>query len=287
MVKHYKGMPGDYIIKYRGGKIKKAGRGLTFFYTKYKTNIVAIPAVTIDANFIFNELTKNYQSITLQGHYTYIIRDPKKMSLILDYTIDPETNQYLTNDPEKLELRITNIIQMETRTKVESMDLEQSLQVSKDLAIEVLESVKESPLLKEMGVDVLSITFTSIRPTPEIAKALEADYREALARKADEAIYERRAAAVEQEQKIKENELNTQITLEKQKQELIDLEGENIIRKSQYEAKANELQLSPYLNLEPKLVLALALKELALNAEKIGNLTITSEILSQLLNQNS
>jgi uncharacterized protein YqfA (UPF0365 family) len=132
---------------------------------------------------------------------------------------------------------------------------------------------------------VLSITFTSIKPTPEISKALEADYREALAKKADEAIYERRAAAVEQERKIKENELNTQITLEEKKKVFIDLEGENRIKDAEFKAKAIELELEPYKSLDASKVLALALKDLGLNASKIGNLTITSEILSKLLNK--
>ncbi len=283
MVQHYKGMPGDFIIKFSGGKIRRSGRGLSFFYQSYKTNIVAIPAVTIDANFIFNEMTKNYQAITLQGHFTYKINDPKAMALILDYTIDPTTNKYQTTDPEKLQLRITNIVQLETRNEIERLNLEDAIRISKELAIKVLESAKDVPILKEMGVNLLSITFSSIRPTPEISKALEADYREALAKKADQAIYERRAAAVEQERKIKENELSTQITLEEKKKGLISLSGENKIKEAEFNSKALELQLEPYKTIDSKMVLALALKELALNAGRIGNLTITSEILSQIL----
>ena len=283
MVNHYKGQPSDYIIKYSGGKIKKAGRGLSFFYLDYKTNIMAIPAITVDANFYFNEVTKNYQAISLQGHYTYKIKDYEKMAMLLDYSINPETNQYKSSDPEKLELRITNIVQMETRSEIEVLDLEEALRISKELAVKVLDRVKNVPLMEELGVEVLSITFTSIKPTPEISKALEADYREALAKKADEAIYERRAAAVEQERKIKETELNTQITLEEKRKKFIDLEGSNRIKEAEFNAKALELELEPYQELAPQKLLALALKDLGLNANKIGNLTITSEILSQLL----
>ena len=47
-----------------------------------------------------------------------------------------------------------------------------------------------------------------------MGKALEAEYREGLQQRADQAIYARRAAAVEQERRIKENELNTQVLLE-------------------------------------------------------------------------
>jgi len=100
---------------------------------------------------------------------------------------------------------------------------------------------------------------------------------------ADKAIYERRAAAVEQESKIKENEINSQIALEKKRIQLITLEGENIIKEAEFRAKANETELAAYKKLAPNTLLALAMKEIGENAEKIGNLTITSEILASLL----
>lgn len=285
MVKYFKGDPSQFIIKYSSGKLRKARRGLSFFYQAYHTDIGSIPAVTIDSNFIFNEITKNYQKITLQGHCTYRITDPGKMSNLLDFTIDLKTKTYRSTDPEKLDMRIKNVIQMLTRSEILKSDLEEALTVSEELSKIVLEKTKDSELFIEMGIKVLSVTFTSISPTPEMARALEAEYREKLQKKADEAIFERRAAAVEQERKIKENELNTQITLEQKKQQLIALQGENLLRDAEYRSKAKELELAPYKDIDPNKLLALALKDLALNAKKIGNLTITSEILSQLLNK--
>lgn len=285
MVKHFKGEPSEFIIKYHGQKVKKSGRGLSFFYADFKTNIVAIPAVTRDAHFIFNEVTKNFQQITLQGHYSYKITEFKDMTQILDYTIDPMTKSYKTSDPEKLELRITNVLQQLTRGEIEMLDLQDALSISRTLAVNLMEKVNEASIVKEMGVKVLSITFNSIRPTPEISKALEAEFRESLQKKADEAIYMRRAAAVEQERKIKENELNTDIMLEKQKQDLIELKSENKIKEAEVRSKVYDLELEPYKKLDPKQLLAFALKELAIRANKIGNLTITSEILSSLLQE--
>ncbi|MHA1145599.1 MAG: hypothetical protein ACTSRW_12740 [Candidatus Helarchaeota archaeon] len=74
MVKYFKGDPSRYIIKYISGKKKKSGRGLSFFYFAYKTNIVSIPAMTMDSNFIFNEITNNYQGITLQGQISFLAK---------------------------------------------------------------------------------------------------------------------------------------------------------------------------------------------------------------------
>jgi len=97
------------------------------------------------------------------------------------------------------------------------------------------------------------------------------------------AIYSRRADAVEQERKIKQNELSTAVDLEQRRQELVALQGENSRRTAEFEAEATRIQLAPYQALEPRLLLALAMRELAENAGKIGNLTITTELLEELL----
>ena len=52
----------------------------------------------------------------------------------------------------------------------------------------------------------------------------------------------------------------------------------------QYRSRASELELAPYRTLSPQTILALGMKGLGDNAERIGNLTITSELLAALLN---
>jgi regulator of protease activity HflC (stomatin/prohibitin superfamily) len=282
-MRYYKGEPTKYIVKYRAGRIKRKGMGIGFWYRTRRANVVSIPATTIDSNFIFNELTKNHQSISLQGHFTYKITDPLKMTTILDFSIEPHDNVYISEDPEKLELRIRNEVQMIVKSKMMKMNLQESLFAAEEFASHVMGTIPGSQILTDMGIELLSIAFTSIRPTPEIASALEADYRESLQRKADEAIYARRAAAVEQESKIKENQLQTQITLEEQKKTLIDLEGENVLKEAKFQADAKKLELANYAKMDKAEILAHALKELSEQAEKIGNLTITSEILAALL----
>ncbi|MDH5403168.1 MAG: SPFH domain-containing protein [Candidatus Heimdallarchaeota archaeon] len=284
MLKHYKGDPSKFIIKYVSGKIKKQGYGISFMYWKHNASIIAIPATTIDSHFIFNEITKNFQTISLQGHFTYKINDPSRMNTLLNFQIDPESDNYKSEDPEKLELRIKNVVQMKTRSEIKKLDLEEALAINTYLADTVIEYVKNADLLEEMGAEVLSITFNSIKPTPEIAKALEAEYREGLQEKADKSIYARRASAVEQERKIRENELNTDIALEKQKEELVQLNGENIIKEADFKSKAKNLEMQVFEKIDPRLLLALSMNELSSNASKIGNLTITSEMLSSLLN---
>lgn len=295
LIGFFKGQPTEYIIKYVRGREVKKGAGLAFYYFKHNTQIVAIPTISMDTNFIFNESTGNFQAVTIQGQFTYRISNPQQAATLLNFTFNPERKAYASNDPERIPQRLTNIIQMETRSEIEQRSLEDALRQSEEIATAVLKRVREGGLLEPMGLELLSVYFLAIRPTPEVGKALEADYRESLLRKADEAIYARRAAAVEQERTIKENELRNEIALEEQRHQLIDLQGSNAKEEaehrgqvldldSSYRAKAIGRELEPYRNIEPRVILALGLKELGQNASKLGNLTITSEILSTLLN---
>jgi regulator of protease activity HflC (stomatin/prohibitin superfamily) len=173
---------------------------------------------------------------------------------------------------------------MHTRNELRQYSLEDALRSSEPLARTVLGRIREEQVLSSMGIECLSLFYTSIKATPEMTKALEAQYREELQKRADQAIYSRRAEAVEQERKIKQNELSTSVDLEQRRQELVSLQGENTRRKAEFEAEAERIQLAPYKELEGRLLLALAFRDFASNAQKIGNLTITSEILEQLLN---
>jgi hypothetical protein len=295
MFAFYKGQPTEYVIRYSGGKVRGEGAGRSFWYFIPITSIVSVPTNSVDVGFVFNEQTSNFQSVTIQGQFTYRIKEPRKTAELLNFTIHPMTRAYVSEDPDKLAQRITNIIQMETRREVLTRSLEENLRESEAIARTVLTRVREGELLEPVGVELLSVYFVAARPTPEVAKALEAEYRERLLRNADEAIYARRAAAVEEERKIKENELTTDIALEEQKQQFIALQGENARQEAEFRGRAAEteaefrtraltMELEAYKTLDPRSVLALAMREMGQNAGNIGNLTITSEILAALMN---
>jgi hypothetical protein len=292
---YFKGQPTEYVLRYGAGRLRREGPGLAFFYLKHSTQVVAVPTSSRDTSFVFNELTNNFQAVTIQGQFTYRIHSPRQAATLLNFTIDPRTHAYASDDPDRLAQRITNVIQMETRGELQKLTLEEALGRYEAVAATVQRRVKEGSLLEPLGVELLSVYFVAAKPTPEVGKALEAGYREALLRKADEAIYARRAAAVEEERKIKENELNTDIALEQRRQQLIELKGANDLREAEnrgqalereaeFRARAKERELAAYKALGPRSILALALNEMGQNADRLGNLTITSEVLASLLN---
>ena len=291
---YFKAQPTEFVRKVAGGRVKREGQALSFYYLKRRTSIVVVPVSSADAAFVFNEQTGNYQAVTIRGQLTYRIVEPRRTIEMLNYVVDPKRRAHVSQDPERLEQRIVVAVQMETRRQVEGKSLEEVLGNAASISAEVQEEVGSRALLAPLGVELLSLNFTSVSPNPEVGKALEAEYRETLLRRADEAIYARRAAAIEEEGKIKSNELEGEISLARERERLIDLEAANDRKVSQawgerreleagFTARASEMELAPYRDLDPRKVLALAMRDIGNNADKIGNLNITSEVLADLL----
>ena len=73
--------------------------------------------------------------------------------------------------------------------------------------------------IKELGLEVVTVSILAVSPSMETKKALEAATREQIMQQQDDAIYKRRNAAIEQERIVKENELNTEIKVAEKEHE--------------------------------------------------------------------
>ena len=83
-ISYFKGQPSDYIIKYSGSRQTRAGQGLSFFYLRFNTQIVAVPTQSIDCPFVFTETSSDYQVVSVQGQLTYRISDPQSAAKLLN-----------------------------------------------------------------------------------------------------------------------------------------------------------------------------------------------------------
>ncbi len=321
-----------YVLHFKNGKTVREGRGLSFFYFAPNSSIVAIPMGSNDLPFIFNENTFDYQTVKIQGQISYKITDPKALSNTLDFTVNEE-GIYKKNDIEKLNQRIINLAQTSTSSFIHDLNLKEAIRSAKEIEGNILKGLMASEAIQTMGLEILGVNILAVQATPEMARALETETREKLQQQADEAVYERRNFAVEQERKIKESELNTEIAVEeKQKQidekrmeaevqkeensrilremkisadiaienqrkELIDQKTENDRKEAETKGYALEAALKPYKELDWRVLAALngkqdarsniafAFRELAENADKIGTLNISPDLLETLLTE--
>jgi len=207
-INHIKFDSMTYVLHFKNGSIQREGRGLSFFYFEPNSSIAAIPMGSNDLPFIFNESTNDYQTVNIQGQISYKISNPKILADVLDFTVN-DLGQYKKNDIEKLNQRIINEAQTATSSFIHEIKLKDAIRSAKAIEGKILEGLRASQAIGMLGIEILGANILAVRATPEMARALETETREKLQQEADQAIYERRNFAVEQERIIKETELNT------------------------------------------------------------------------------
>jgi regulator of protease activity HflC (stomatin/prohibitin superfamily) len=236
--------PTTYLLQYRHGKIVREGAGLAFFYYSPTTSLVAIPVGSTDVPFIFEEPTADYQTVTIQGQVTYRVADAKKLAGLLNFTLHRDGENYVSEDPAKLPLRVINLVHVLARAELQKLSLREAITASETIVNAVRQQLAASPSIMALGLEILGLSVLAIKPTPETARALEAETREQLLRDADEAIYARRNSAVEQERAIKENELNTEIAVENKKRQIREtqMDAERSVQEKQHLLRTAEMQ---------------------------------------------
>lgn len=308
-----KAPPTSYVIHFRNGRIVREGPGLSFYYYAPTSTIVSVPLSSVDVPFVFNEVTADFQEVTIQGQLSYRVIDPKLLARMLDFSVNWR-GAYASNDPEKLKERLVNATQVLASAVTHRLPLREALVAYDVLVEEVLGGLRAAEPVKMLGVEIISLSVVAISPTPDTAKALEAGAREMLLRQQDEAVYARRNAAVEQERRIKESELSTEIAVEEKRRQInetkmagqIALEEQRAaligrkVENDRMAADARAYELAAVLGplkdvdwrtlmaanagkIDPKVSVAMAFRDLADNAGKIGQLNITPDLLESLL----
>jgi hypothetical protein len=236
--------PTTYLLQYRHGKIVREGAGLAFFYYSPTTSLVAVPVGSTDVPFIFEEPTADYQTVTIQGQVTYRVADAKKLAGLLNFTLHRDGETCVSDDPHKLPLRVINLVHVLARAELQKLLLREAIRASEAIVNAVRQQLAASPSIAALGLEILGLSVLAIKPTPETSRALEAETREQLLREADEAIYSRRNAAVEQERAIKENELNTEIAVENKKRQIREtqMDAERSVQEKQHLLRTAEMQ---------------------------------------------
>ena len=247
--KHIKFDSMTYVIHHKKGKVKREGRCLSFFYFAPNSSIVAIPVSSNSLPFVFNESTSDYQTITIQGEINYKIAQPRVLADQLDFTIR-DNGQYKKNDIEKLGQRIINQAQTATSAFIHNTPLKDSIRSAKSIETEIINGLKNAESISMLGVEIIGTQVLAVTATPEMARALETDTREKIQQEADQAIYERRNFAVEQERKIKESELNTEIAVEEKHKQIAEKKMETDVLNAENERQLREMNIAADIAIE-------------------------------------
>jgi hypothetical protein len=333
-IKYIRFQPNEYVFRYSKGKFIEEGPGLSFRYMTKWASIVVMPAGSIDAPFIFEELSSDFQSVSLQGQIVFRIVNFRQASQVFDYAINAKTLYYLSEDYKKLPQRVVNCVRILAKKRIEQMSLQQALGAGESLAAAILADIQEDREIAYMGIQVLSVSLLDVLANKETTRALEARARELMLQDADDAMYVRRNSSIDQERAVKENEYNTEVSVENKKRQVKEakleaesafqakrneMETERLLAEIELERKREELselaahnskveadaqayRLSAAMNalkgvdpiiikalagieMKPEQLMASAFSNLAENAEKIGQLNVSPDLLREIMYQ--
>jgi regulator of protease activity HflC (stomatin/prohibitin superfamily) len=315
--RHVRSEPSAYLLHYRKGSLRRHGRGLAFWFLPLSTAIAEVPVDDRQQPIILRGRTGDFQELIVQGTISYRVNDPVTLATRIDFSLDLETGRYLREPLEQLAGLVTQLAQQFALNVIARTPL---VTVLKDgverIQAQIWEGLRDSGELSGMGIEVVAVRISDLSATSEMAKALEAPTREAIQQDADEATFARRAAAVEKERTIAENELQNKIELAKREETLIRQQGQNEKQKaveaveadlvkadgqarrlklaaeaeakkiSVIEASRNKVEeqrVGIYSELEADALLALAAHQLAQNPPAVEHLYITPEMLGPAL----
>lgn len=331
-IQFIKAQPTVHLIQYRKGRIVREGAGLSFFYYGPTSTLVAVPVGSQEFGFMLGLVTSDFQEITVQGQLSYRVKQPKVTASMLDYSLRADGKTYASEDPKQLGERVAMQAKVIIQQAIQALALKDALKASAAIAATVQEQLAERPEIEALGLEILGVSIVAIKPTPDIARALEAEARESNLKAADDAIYLRRMAAVQNERSIRQNELDTEIAVEEKRRQIQDtqleamgaaMRHENQLRKEQMssdielernrrdlvenqsdntrklaEAEAHRVaavmaalekadpkvvQALAAVGMQPGQLIAQAFGSLAQNAERIGQLNVSPDLLNSLM----
>ncbi|HZM46805.1 MAG TPA: SPFH domain-containing protein [Burkholderiales bacterium] len=243
-IRFIKTQPTTYVMQFRGGRIVREGLGLSFFYYGPTSSIVAIPSGSKEQGFIFEQVTADFQTVTVQGQVAYRVGEPRKLAAMLNYALAPDGRSYEADDPEKLSQRVVNVVEVLSKRAVKDLALKDALRASANVADAVLTGLQGHAEIASLGLEIQGVAISAIKPTPDTSRALEAEAREAILKAADDAVFLRRNAAVENERAIRESELDTDIAVEQKKRGIREaqMDAEASIQRRKSDLRQAELE---------------------------------------------
>lgn len=289
------------LLAFRQGRVRRSGRGLSFFFRPDATSIAELPMDDRQTNLFVRGRSADFQQVSVQGAIDWRVTDPELLAGRVDFSLDLATGLWSREPIARIDGILSGVATQAVLDRFAGKDARNLL----DEGVEPLRHAVEQALLAsgleaDIGIAVAALRVTSVAPSAELERALQTPTVEQLQQKADEATFARRALAVDKERAIAENELANRTELARREAELIDRETQNARARAAAEAEARQIAASAdadairlvesargeaerarvdiYRALPAHVLIGLAAREFAAQAGKIQQLTITPEL---------
>lgn len=242
LLRHLRAEPNQYILHYSAGTLSRQGAGLAYWFLPMSASVALLPVEDAEATTLLHERTGDMQAVNVQVTVRYRVAKPELAARRVNFAISTENGAWTEKPLEKLAEFFNQRVQEPARTALSALTLAETVKSGAEkVQAAVRAHLLDDPELHDMGLAVVDVHVIHVSPSAEMEKALQTPARESLQQKADEAIFRRRADAVEKERAIKENELATEIELERRNEELIQRRGNNKLREVSQDAEAEKL----------------------------------------------
>jgi len=241
---HLRSEPNFHVIRYRNGEKTASGKGLAFWFMPIGTSVAEVPTDDRELQYIFQGRSQDFQSVTIQGELTYRVIDPEVLADRIDFSINLKNGLHLGEPIEQLATLFTGIVQKHAIKYLAGKPVRDLVTEGPEHVQQIIDTgLASETVFADMGLEIVSLRVTELKPIAELEKALQVPTRERIQQNADEATFERRALAVEKESAIAENELQNRIDLATREEQLIAQEGQNEHRRVQEDAAASEANI--------------------------------------------
>src|SRR6516165_5603695 len=163
-IRFIKAQPTTYLMKYRAGRVTREGAGLSAYYYAPVTSLVAVPIGSRDAGFIFQQIARDFQALTIQGNITYRISEPKKAASMLNFTLKPDGKTYESDDPEKLPQRILGTVEVLAQQAIKELTLKDALRASDRIAETIATGLQSRADIDSLGLEILAVSIRAVKP---------------------------------------------------------------------------------------------------------------------------
>jgi regulator of protease activity HflC (stomatin/prohibitin superfamily) len=307
-VSHLRSDSTSFVIHSRGTRVKHGARGIAFWFSPLSDSIAEIPMDDREVQLMLHGRSSDFQDVNIQGILMYRPADPVRLAERVDFSIDLAGGEWTQQPLDKIALLLTHFTQEVANTYIARTPIREILVNGIDeIRSRLQDALANAAVIQDLGLAVTSVRISSVKPSADLEKAIETPTREQIKQAADEAAYARRAAAVEKERAISENEMQNRIELAKREEQLLEQQGHNAKRQAEDAAAAQLIasdaeaqnvrvvegakadveraRMELYQNLPSAVLLGLALRDIAGKIGKIEHLNFTPEFLSPLITE--
>lgn len=297
-----------HILSYQKGKLRKSGRGLVFWFAPENTSIAELPLDDRELSIFVNGRSADFQKVTTQGMLTWRVVDPELLAERINFNIHLGTGLPTEKPIERIETRIVGMLSQIILQYLAGLDVRAALDAGLNpLRAEIEQALAADQTLAEIGLAVIAVRLDKLAPSSELERALQTPTFEALQQKADQAMFERRALAVDKERAIAENELANKIELARREKQLIAEDAQNTLDRAKGEAEAQKIaadgeadriravemakaeaetaHMAVFRDLPANVLLALAARDLATKLTHIDQVNVTPDMLASLVRE--